>query len=471
MLRFVLFGFPVRVHGIFWLTSLLLSQPTGFDRASLVRLVTWTAIVFVSILVHELGHALAMRACGRGASIDLVALGGLTSWGTGARVSGWKNALVSLSGPAAGFVFAAPVLLLATLGPRLDAPWARDALRAFLWVNVGWGALNLLPILPLDGGRILQATLVTLWGEPGGRAARVLSLVLGVAVGLAALRFGLTWIAFLAGLGVAQTWGEKPLADASIPETRATSEQAVAGRRALDDGWSLLWAGRAEDAERVALESLAVIPDTAEDGGVRAALIELVAWTRLDRDDVAGARAALRQLPTGHEPARLLVARMDLPHAATAAALRDLEDAFWRSPTEHGALVVAMAHLDAQEPALAVQLFRRLDRGRLGQLAMNRIAAALFHARQYEAALELEELAWERHRDSTAAYNAACSLSRLGRIDEGLDWLRRALGAGFDDASLLETDDDIGALRADPRFAALAALAARATRARDAQRR
>ena len=75
-LHFSLFGFPVRVHPMFWLVTLMLGYQSG-DAAAVL---TWIVAVFLSILVHELGHALVMRAYGLRPWIVLHGMGGLTGY-------------------------------------------------------------------------------------------------------------------------------------------------------------------------------------------------------------------------------------------------------------------------------------------------------------------------------------------------------------------------------------------------------
>ncbi len=59
-------------------------------------------------------------------------------------------------------------------------------------------------------------------------------------------------------------------------------------------------------------------------------------------------------------------------------------------------------------------------------------------------------------QDSGVYYNLACSLALTGAPDAAFDALEHALGLGFKDADLLTTDEDLGSLRADPRFEAIA---------------
>ncbi|MFN8386267.1 MAG: hypothetical protein U0X92_07570 [Anaerolineales bacterium] len=72
-LRFSIAGIPVRVHPLFWLIALLLGS-----SGDLLQIVIWIFVVFVSIVVHELGHAFAFRWYGLRSQILLHFSGGLT---------------------------------------------------------------------------------------------------------------------------------------------------------------------------------------------------------------------------------------------------------------------------------------------------------------------------------------------------------------------------------------------------------
>jgi stage IV sporulation protein FB len=75
-LRFRFLGFPVRVHPYFWLLTILINGDSLL-RIGPEYLLMWVVVVFVSILIHELGHALAFRRYGADAEIILYAFGGL----------------------------------------------------------------------------------------------------------------------------------------------------------------------------------------------------------------------------------------------------------------------------------------------------------------------------------------------------------------------------------------------------------
>lgn len=171
-LHFRVFGIPVRVHPWFWIISLLMGI-SGNGPADPMATLEWVAVVFFSILIHELGHAFTQRHFGGRPRITLYSLGGLASCDDCDR-SPRSQILISLAGPAAGFLFAAGLLaairlaghhveyggfsgLVGVFVPAWEPFESRLADRLIfdlLYVNIFWGLVNLLPIYPLDGGRV-----------------------------------------------------------------------------------------------------------------------------------------------------------------------------------------------------------------------------------------------------------------------------------------------------------------------------
>ena len=155
-LSFRLGRFPVRVHPLFWVVTLLMGSSALSSDYPISFLSIWVAVVFVSILVHELGHAVAFSAFGAPARVWLYWFGGLAVSQYPPRRPGPMIA-VSLAGPAAGFILAGVVVGLEwVFRLRETSPYANEAVRQLLWVNVGWGLVNLLPVLPLDGGQVCR---------------------------------------------------------------------------------------------------------------------------------------------------------------------------------------------------------------------------------------------------------------------------------------------------------------------------
>ena len=167
--HFSLGGIPVRVEPAFFIIIAIL----GYNpyRPSVPGVLWWVGIAFVSILVHELGHAVAFRLYGVRPSITLHGMGGLTS-GSG-ELSPMHHIVVSLAGPLSALVLLGiPSWLLAQSG-TITSIEGRDAVTAAVWINIGWSLLNLLPILPLDGGQVFAAGVEMATKGKADEAARV----------------------------------------------------------------------------------------------------------------------------------------------------------------------------------------------------------------------------------------------------------------------------------------------------------
>lgn len=210
-LRFNLLGIPVRVHPMFWFVSLLLGLG-GAPKPD--QMLLWVAAVFVSILVHEMGHALVAQAHGWPPHITLYGFGGLASYRPTYHTTR-SSLLISIAGPAAGFLLAAAVLAaLRLLGHRVEFEWPPtsrmpfrwegfDSLRAnllvyyLLYVNIFWGLVNLLPVYPLDGGQMAREVLCVFDRNDGTRQSLWLSLVVAAVIAvLAFTRLDDKYIAF-----------------------------------------------------------------------------------------------------------------------------------------------------------------------------------------------------------------------------------------------------------------------------------
>lgn len=221
-LRFSLAGIPIRVHPLFWIVAVLF----GLSGGGLLYLLIWVAVIFISIVVHEMGHALMMRAYGQSPRIVLHGAGGVATsepvlWGNrwaGVSLQPRQQLLVSLAGPGAGFVLAALVLVLVvvaggtvTLTPLLGIlPWPSAALpygglvnaivSSFLWVNLFWGLVNLMPVFPLDGGQVSRTLFTQFDPADGPRKSLWVSIIAGAVVAVAGLIFlQSTYLALLFG--------------------------------------------------------------------------------------------------------------------------------------------------------------------------------------------------------------------------------------------------------------------------------
>lgn len=196
-LRFQVFNFPVRVHISFFLVALLL----GFGQGNIINILLWVLIVFFSVLLHELGHAIASRSFGRSPQIELYSMGGLTITSTYSLLSYPKEIFISFAGPLAGFLLGGIVfLLIRVVGPSiLQIPYLSFIAGNLLWVNIGWGIVNLIPIIPLDGGSIMRNLYHWLRNPYDERVPLIISIVFGLlAVAASLLILRSLYIALLA---------------------------------------------------------------------------------------------------------------------------------------------------------------------------------------------------------------------------------------------------------------------------------
>src|SRR5437588_6396666 len=109
----------------------------GLGEGSAGRLVAWVVIVTASVLLHELGHAVAFRRYGQQPQILLQGMGGLTS-GSGQPLSPRRDVVVSLAGPLTGLlVLGLPAVWLSRTAHGLS-PTTHSMLTDVVWVNIAW---------------------------------------------------------------------------------------------------------------------------------------------------------------------------------------------------------------------------------------------------------------------------------------------------------------------------------------------
>jgi stage IV sporulation protein FB len=163
MLSFKLFGIPVGVHVTFLFVALLgMNRYRGWDIAM------WTLAAFVSILAHEMGHALVARGFdAKGVSVSLYGLGGVTRYTHARGMDHWKSFLISAAGSSVGIALGGS-LWLANNSGVFDGVSNEVAvlIDSVIFTSLVWGILNWLPVEPLDGGHMVES-FVSMFSEKG----------------------------------------------------------------------------------------------------------------------------------------------------------------------------------------------------------------------------------------------------------------------------------------------------------------
>jgi Zn-dependent protease len=233
-------GIPVGVHWSLAVVAALLTtelatgplrSTVGGDGTALALASAMAVAFFASILAHELGHALVARRHGVGTEgIDLWAMGGV------ARLSkepptpraAWR---IAVAGPAVSAVL---VALFAVLAVVLSGP-AAVALAWLAVVNAVVTVVNLVPVAPLDGGRILTALV---WWRSGDRTrGQLVAARAGRAFGWVLIGFG-TMVTLMGGFGLfVALLGAFLLLSARAEEASAYVSQAFDGVRVREVTW------------------------------------------------------------------------------------------------------------------------------------------------------------------------------------------------------------------------------------------
>jgi Zn-dependent protease/CBS domain-containing protein len=238
-----LVGIPISIHWSWLVVAVLITwtlaatifpdqNPGLSDTTYWVMGVVAAFLFFVCLLLHELGHALQARR--EGIEIDGISLwifGGVARF-KGQFPSAGAEFRIAIAGPVVSLVLGVVLMLIAW---ALDMPESVDGVAAWLgFINLTLLVFNLIPALPLDGGRVLRSAL---WARSGdlAQATRTAASVargfayLLITVGLAELvllgSFGGVWLAFVGWF----------LLMAASAETRyLATRQALGGLRVED---------------------------------------------------------------------------------------------------------------------------------------------------------------------------------------------------------------------------------------------
>src|SRR5882672_814628 len=436
-----IFGIPVKVQPFF----LLMVGFVGYSRGGPFEfLVEWIIVVFISILAHEFGHALTVRAFGMSPQILIYGFGGVTSWTDEKGISPPKHIAISLAGPFAGFLFGGAVVLSKIALPDLFADHlGRQTYQDLLFVNWGWGIFNLLPVLPLDGGNVAYSIEQWVTKKRRGVITRGVSLLVAAVVGLWALSVGWMWVVFLMAIF---SWNNgsalfqllqydrdgrvRPLLD-QAQEAVKSDDGATAVQLAKEALNSARSVEMKEEAQRILLQGLILGADIEQ------------AKKEADRLQAVYGHTSLLQALASFERNQLPRAIPVIEYSYATAPSPDLNFTF------ANALIIAGRFQEAQ------QVIARQQQPEYAAGAYKMLQIAAFHSSEHALSAEAGRQAFERTREPEIAYNIACAEARASHADEALAWIERAVEAGYRNIDALASDPDFEILRSRPEFEAI----------------
>ena len=217
------FGIDIRVHGTFFLVLLLGALQWGGRHGArgAVFGVLLTMLLFACVVLHELGHSLVAKAFGIPVSeIVLLPIGGVARLEQRPKKA-IHELLIAVAGPLVNVVVGIALLAVAAVTPsmahldgeHLSRPGALEpgAPALVFWLmsaNFVLAVFNMLPALPMDGGRVLRAVLTMLLGERratpiAATIGQILATLLGIA-GIVTGNFILAFVAVFVFLGAGQ---------------------------------------------------------------------------------------------------------------------------------------------------------------------------------------------------------------------------------------------------------------------------
>lgn len=443
MLRFRLANIPIEVHvshlAFSAVVALLFAPRLGWGATAPTGALIgiWMFVLSASVLVHELGHALAARAFGYRPVIRLVGITGRTVPNPNETIPWYRDVLMTLSGPAAGLLlgFVASAAWLAVRGRGV--PGLEYGLLCFFAANLFWAVVNLLPLQPLDGGRIATSLFIRVFGREGFLYAQVMGLFVGGLIALLALvtkqPFGIFAVVYMVQTGVMIALyrrGELPIVETHPLEAAAARAEALLASEAYEQARSAA----------VALLEQELQPS------LRGRVHLLLGWVALKLGEGRQALDHFSQAEGFTVPPQALAAGFSLiGDDARAVPLWEQAARATNDPTllhewagaliRQGRVAEAFSMSGLHEPA-AFQ-------------AAQRVAVA---RGDWAAAARVAESAFERTPTAERAYEAACCWAKANEGDDAVRMLVAAAQHGLSDGEKVARDAELSSLRAHAGF-------------------
>lgn len=332
---------PISIHPVFLAVAALIGW---LMSGNIPDTLVIALVIFFSVLWHEIGHASTAVFFGQQAKIAFQALGGMT-YREGPKLKLWQEFIIVLNGPLFGLsLFALSVTILAYAG---ELPHSVNvALKSSTYINLVWTLLNLIPVGPLDGGRLLGIVLEGLFGVRGVRLNFLIGTVLGVAVGTAGIIWNQPILGFLFFMLAFESFRAWQTVRSMTPQDRDEELQQRFGEaEALFN----------EGEFNRALSAFEEIREKAQEGVLFAASAEYIARILSDQGEFEEAYSLLLPLEKslGFESLRLLQ-RLAYYARDSAVVIRVGKQCYQQAPLYDVAFLNALAHALQKEAKEAV---------------------------------------------------------------------------------------------------------------------
>jgi hypothetical protein len=384
-------------------------------------------------------------------------MGGMTTPSMLIPVHRLHLVLISLAGPFAGFTAAGVVygamFALVRLVPGVLGLVSEEglyALNIFLWINLYWGLFNLIPVLPLDGGHVLEHTL----GPRRARLTAGLSFLAGAAGAAYFVLSNNIYPALLLGLASIQSlqrfYAKRELSDSAARQSPKPREEPPSGEvtALLLRARQALAEDRLDDA--VALANGLLTRDPAPSQSAACEAHEVLGWAGLLGGDLkvaAGELARARKLGDV-DPA--LAGSLHKALGEVKQARKLLEDARAEGDDRKevvGPLIQILIEQGevARAAAVALDIVESLS-----EEDARRMAEIAFEHGAFEWAARLYEAVFRRNGEGEDAYGAARANAKDGNLERALELLQSAVQAGFSDRARAWSDSALESLRNGP---------------------
>ncbi len=436
--HFTLFGIPVFVRVSFFILVLVLGAGSYHQPQEIA---IFGAVAFLGVMMHELGHAFMGRAFGLAPMIQVVGLGGLTSWTGGRNVGPGRSLLISLAGPAVGITIGSLTWFLSYTHGDFTNPFVSQVVGDAIWVNLGWGVLNLVPVMPLDGGNAMRSVFGLLNLFDAEVAARVVSLIVGPILGILAAWAGWFFPLILILMYSVQNF------------------QGLRARLALRGDEAVLkdlqaqypvWLSKKDGAAMIRVGTSARA--AAKTSTLSAFATEVVAMGQCLSGDARSGLATLQTMPQGYAPGlpiSLFILEAAHEYAAAKQVVIDM-----LVHDESPELRAKLAELERQEQhwALGRLVLSDPHAPELSAEAFDAARAVADTERRYAEAAYVGSLLFERKRDPDLAFQIAREWGKAQEPAKVCEWLGAAAELGFRDVVQIDHCPDFFALHGSSAF-------------------